>query len=58
MRLARYAVIAGGVAVAVRIARSRHRRLLHPDGRSFAGTVESFGAGDRLGSVLLDQPAR
>ena len=31
-------------AVAVRVARSRDRRFLHPDGRSFTGDLEVWGA--------------
>lgn len=43
-----------GTAVAVRVVRSRHRRFLHPDGRSFTGEVELTGAD--TGSHLLDRP--
>ncbi|WP_433293734.1 hypothetical protein ACQP2F_31360 [Actinoplanes sp. CA-030573] len=55
MRPARIAAAAAtGVAagLAVRVARSRHRRSLHPAGRSFAGTVEIFG------DLLPGGPAR
>lgn len=41
-------------AVAVRVVRSRHRRFLHPDGRSFTGELEVYGAS--IGSALLDHP--
>jgi hypothetical protein len=48
---------AGGV-LAVRLARSRHRRSLHPAGRSFGGHLETFGLGDGFGAELLDRAAR
>jgi hypothetical protein len=46
------------VALGVRVARSRHRRFLHPDGRSFAGVLQIWGAGEPLGADLLDRPGR
>lgn len=52
MRPARIALAAAAAGLTVRIARSRHRRSLHPAGRSYAGTVEVFG------SLLLPGPAR
>lgn len=53
-------VIAALVATAlgVRVARSRHRRSLHPDGRSFTGELDVRGAGEPTGSGLIDRPAR
>jgi len=53
-------VIAALVAAAlgVRVVRSRHRRLLHPDGRSFAGELDVRGTGEPTGSDLIDRPAR
>src|SRR5690349_2989819 len=50
------AALAG--ALTVRVARSRHRRLLHPDGRSFTGELEIWGPGRPIGSALVDRPAR
>ncbi|WP_067503030.1 hypothetical protein [Actinoplanes sp. TFC3] len=59
MKVARALVIAGVVGAAgVRIARSRHQRSLHPDGRSFTGCLEIFGGGAPIGANLLDRPAR
>jgi hypothetical protein len=55
MRIARLAAAAAAVAgagLAVRIVRSRHRRSLHPAGRSFRGEFDVAGSG------LLDGPAR
>ncbi|BCJ41291.1 hypothetical protein Aiant_19480 [Actinoplanes ianthinogenes] len=45
------------IGLGVRVVRSRHRRFLHPAGRSFTGTLEIWGAGELLGAALLDQPA-
>lgn len=45
-------------AVGVRVARSRHRRFLHPDGRSFTGELDVHGSGEPTGSGLIDRPAR
>jgi hypothetical protein len=44
-------------AVGVRVVRSRHRRFLHPDGRSFTGELQVRGAGEPTGSDLIDRPA-
>ncbi|BBH68641.1 hypothetical protein ACTI_53260 [Actinoplanes sp. OR16] len=41
----------------IRVTRSRHRRFLHPAGRSFTGELEIWGAPARTGSVLLDNPS-
>jgi hypothetical protein len=46
-KVSRWVIAAAGAALAVRVARSRHRRFLHPDGRSFAGGLELFDSGDR-----------
>ncbi|MBB4742282.1 hypothetical protein BJY16_005741 [Actinoplanes octamycinicus] len=54
MRLLTTALLIG---LGVRVVRSRHRRFLHPAGRSFTGTLEIWGAGEPLGAALLDQPA-
>lgn len=56
-RLSRVALALLAAAFAVRVVRSRQRRFMHPDGRSFTGTLEIYGAGDRTGSTLLDHPA-
>jgi hypothetical protein len=50
------AAVAG--ALAVRLARSRHRRILHPDGRSFTGELEIWGLERPVGSSLVDRPGR
>ena len=44
-------------AVGVRVIRSRHRRFLHPDGRSFTGELIVRGTGEPTGSDLIDRPA-
>ena len=49
---------AAAAALTVRVARSRHRRSLHPAGRSFTGELEIWGAAEPIGSGLLDQPGR
>jgi hypothetical protein len=56
--LGRLAAAAAGTALAVRLIRSRHRRSLHPDGRSFGGELEIFGLREPTGSELLDRAAR
>ncbi|GAA4965421.1 hypothetical protein GCM10025331_67090 [Actinoplanes utahensis] len=43
------------VAAGIRLARSRHRRSLHPAGRSLTGTLDVWGCPDPVGSVLLDR---
>jgi hypothetical protein len=48
-------LIVAGAAAGIRVARSRHRRFLHPDGRSFEGELTIWG-GD-TGAALLDRPA-
>jgi hypothetical protein len=45
-------------ALGVRLARSRHRRSLHPDGRSFTGELEVRGLDAPVGSELIDRPGR
>ncbi len=45
-------------AVAVRVAHSRDRRFLHPDGRSFTGDLEIWGALAPTGAELFDRPGR
>ncbi len=57
IRIAGLAAGAVGAALAVRVVRSRHRRSLHPAGRSFAGTLVIHGFGELLGAASLDQPA-
>ncbi|MGA5302297.1 hypothetical protein ACPCHT_20380 [Nucisporomicrobium flavum] len=58
MRIGRAVAAAGAVAVGVRIAHSRTRRFLHPDGRSFTGELEVWGLGAPAGAALLDRPGR
>ncbi|GGQ54467.1 hypothetical protein [Couchioplanes azureus] len=58
MTIGRGLLAAGAVAVGVRIARSRTRRFLHPDGRSFTGELEVWGLGTPTGVGLLDRPGR
>jgi hypothetical protein len=45
-------------ALGVRVARSRHRRSLHPAGRSFTGDLEVWGLDLPIGSALVDRRAR
>jgi hypothetical protein len=45
-------------ALAVRLARSRHRRSLHPAGRSFTADLEISGGPERTGSLFIDTAAR
>lgn len=58
MRLGRALLAAGVIAAGVRVARSRTRRFLHPDGRSFTGDLEIWGLGTPAGAALLDRPGR
>ena len=44
-------------ALAIRLARSRHQRFLHPDGRSFTGELIVAGQ-PGTGSALLERPDR
>jgi hypothetical protein len=53
-----FAGAAAAGALAVRVARSRHRRILHPDGRSFTGEAEIWGPDRPIGSALVDGPGR
>ena len=52
------ATAALSAAVAVRVARSRYRRFLHPDGRSFTGDLEIWGMLEPTGAELIDRPGR
>ena len=45
-------------ALLVRVVRSRHRRSLHPAGRSFTGELEVWGTARAEGSDLIDRPGR
>ena len=56
MKVSVLAGAAVAAALSVRVVRSRHRRFLHPDGRSFAGELETWGAD--LGADLFDRPGR
>jgi hypothetical protein len=58
VRVARATAAVVAVGLGVRLARSRHRRSLHPDGRSFTGELEVWGADPPLGSQLIDRPGR
>ena len=58
MRVARATTAAIVLGVGVRLVRSRTRRSLHPDGRSFTGELEVFGANAPVGADLVDRPAR
>ena len=42
----------------IRVAKSRHRRSLHPAGRSFRGELDIWGTLEPTGSALLDEPSR
>jgi hypothetical protein len=53
-----WAAAAAATAFAVRLTRSRRRRSLHPEGRSFAGELRMTPAGRPFGAVVLDRPAR
>jgi hypothetical protein len=46
------------IALGIRLARSRHRRALHPDGRSFTGELQVSGSRPAIGSDLVDRPGR
>ena len=48
----------GATALGVRVVQSRHRRFLHPAGRSFDGELTVRGAPTTTGAGLLDRPAR
>ncbi|MCO8273058.1 hypothetical protein M1L60_20905 [Actinoplanes sp. TRM 88003] len=50
--------VLGAAAISVRVVRSRHRRFLHPDGRSFPGELVVWGTGPTQGADLLDRPGR
>lgn len=45
-------------AAGIRVARSRHRRFLHPDGRTYTGRLDVWGLGAPAGADLIDRPAR
>jgi hypothetical protein len=46
------------IALGIRLAHSRDRRLLHPDGRSFTGELLVWGSDPPIGADLADRPAR
>jgi hypothetical protein len=46
------------IALGIRLARSRNRRVLHPDGRSFTGELRVWGSGPAIGADLVDCPGR
>jgi hypothetical protein len=45
-------------AVGIRVVRSRHRRFLHPDGRSYDGRLDVWGLDEPVGAELVDRPAQ
>jgi hypothetical protein len=53
----RIGAVAVVVGLGVRLVRSRHRRSLHPDGRTFIGELEVWGADPPIGSALVDRGA-
>jgi hypothetical protein len=55
---AQLVVTGAAIGLGVRLARSRHRRSLHPAGSSFTGELEVWGAGPPIGSALVDRPGR
>jgi len=55
----KYLVAAAAVtALGIRVARSRHRRFMHPDGRSFTGDLVVTGGPEETGAALIDRPQR
>lgn len=48
----------GASALVIRLARARHRRSLHPDGRSFTGELRVDGLDVPIGSGAIDRPGR
>lgn len=58
MRVIPFTVTVAAVALGVRAARSRHRRSLHPAGRSFTGELEVWGTPAPAGADLIDLPGR
>jgi hypothetical protein len=52
------AAAANVIGLGVRLVRSRKRRSLHPDGRSFTGELQVWGADAPVGSDLIDRPGR
>jgi hypothetical protein len=57
MRARWLAAAVAAVALTVRATRSRHRRSLHPAGRSFTGDLHITAADPPIGATLLDQTA-
>jgi hypothetical protein len=57
VRVARTLGAVVAIGLGVRLARSRNRRSLHPDGRSFTGELQVWGANAPVGSDLIDRPA-
>jgi len=54
MTLGKLAGAAVGVALVVRVARSRHQRFMHPLGRSFAGVLTGLG-GDHDATIRISK---
>jgi hypothetical protein len=51
-------LFAVGAALLVRVVRSRHRRFLHPAGRSFVAELQVPGTAAPCGAELFDKPGR
>ena len=58
VRVMSFTVAVAAAALGVRAARSRHRRALHPAGRTFTGELEVWGNPTTAGSALIDRPGR
>jgi hypothetical protein len=58
VRVLSFTVAVAAAALGVRAARSRHRRSLHPAGRTFTGRLDVWGAPAAAGSDLVDRPGR
>jgi hypothetical protein len=50
--------VAAVIALGIRLAHSRNRRVLHPDGRSFAGELQVWGSEPPIGADLVDRAGR
>ena len=58
VRVARSIAAVVVFGLGVRLVRSRRRRSLHPDGRSFTGELQVWGPESPIGSGLVDRPGR
>jgi hypothetical protein len=57
-RTALLVALTAAIGLGIRLGRSRHRRSLHPDGRSFTGNLEVKGLDPPVGAEFIDQPGR